>query len=320
MGEALPLLCKLHRFAQDDGPGIRTTVFLKGCPLACCWCHNPEAMRPEPELAYYPDRCVDCHACQAVCPEGAIMSDPAPRIDRHRCTVCGACADACPAMAITVIGKAYPVEALLELLLRDRCFFETSGGGVTFSGGEPTLPMDYLGAALRALKSAGLHTAIQTCGMFDYPAFARKILPFVDLIMFDIQLIDGSENLRYTGRDNRTILENFRCLTEDAAGRVLPRVPLVPGITATPGNLAAIASHLAGLGYRHCDLLPYTPAGIDKRRAIGMETPPHLPDLPLPLDEENRLRQLLMTEAIPGRPRLSAPAAICRNIPAGENF
>jgi pyruvate formate lyase activating enzyme len=294
MGIALPLVCKLHRFAQDDGPGIRTTVFMKGCPLSCLWCHNPEAMRPEPEVACYPDRCILCGTCEVVCPEGAITVDPAPRIDRSRCTACGACADRCPATAIRLIGKAYPVDALLEKLLRDRRFFETSGGGVTFSGGEPTFSMDYLGTVLRALKSVGLHTAIQTCGVFDYQAFSQQILPFVDLIMFDIKLIDAAEHRRYTGRDNRGILENFRCLTEDAAGRVLPRVPLVPAITTTPGNLSAIASFLADLGYRRCDLLPYTPAGIGKRRAIGMATPPHLPALPLPLDEEIRLRRLFL--------------------------
>lgn len=294
MREPLPLLCKLHRFAQDDGPGIRTTVFMKGCPLSCCWCHNPEAMRPEPEVAFYPDRCILCGSCKAVCPEGAILVDPAPRIDRSRCTACGVCAASCPSTAIRVIGKAYSPAALLENLLRDRCFFETSGGGVTFSGGEPTLWMEYLGTTLRALKSAGLHTAIQTCGMFDYPMFALEILPFVDQIMFDIKFIDAAEHRRYTGRDNRIILENFRCLTRDAAGKVLPRVPLVPTITATPGNLTAIASLLADLGYRRCDLLPYVPAGIDKRRAIGMAVPPHLPVLPLPFDEENRLRQLFL--------------------------
>jgi pyruvate formate lyase activating enzyme len=180
---------------------------------------------------------------------------------------------------------------LLELILRDRHFFAASGGGVTFSGGEPTLGMEYLGAALQALKAAGLHTAIQTCGMFDYDDFARQLLPFVDLIMFDLKFIDAAEHRRYTGRDNAPILGNFRRLTREAGSRLLPRVPLVPGMTATSGNLLEIASFLADLGYRRCDLLPYNPAGAEKRRAIGMVLPRDLPELPLSRAEEDGLRK-----------------------------
>jgi pyruvate formate lyase activating enzyme len=294
MREALPLLFNIHRFALDDGPGIRTTVFLKGCPLSCIWCHNPESMRSEAEVAVYPDRCIRCGLCRAACPEDAIPDTPILQIDRNRCTVCGKCADICPAIAIRMVGKSYPLDELMDVLLRDRYYYEVSGGGVTFSGGEPTLQMGYVGDALRALKSAGLHTAIQTCGMFEYEAFSRQILPFVDLIMFDLKLVDAREHRRYTGQDNHLILENFRCLTVEAGSRVLPRVPLVPGITATTHNLSAIASLLAGLGYSRCELLPYIPAGIEKRRAIGKELPPNLPDSPLSIGEEDRLRNFFM--------------------------
>lgn len=294
MAEPLPLICDIHRFALDDGPGIRTTVFLKGCPLSCSWCHNPETMRGEREISIHADRCISCGACRAVCPEAAISYNPAPQIDRSRCTTCGGCGERCPAMAIRMIGREYALDELLELILRDRQFFAASGGGVTFSGGEPALWPEYLSAALQALKTEGLQTAIQTCGMFAYDGFAKNVLPFTDLIMFDIKFIAAAEHQRHTGQANSTILENFRRLTREAPGKVLPRVPLVPGITATPGNLREIASFLADLGYLRCDLLPYNPAGSEKRRAIDMELPPDLPELPLGAGEEDQLRKLFL--------------------------
>jgi pyruvate formate lyase activating enzyme len=288
----LPLVFDIHRFALDDGPGIRTTVFLKGCPLSCRWCHNPESMSVEPELAFYPDRCIRCGSCRDICPELAITDGPPLQIDRLRCTTCGRCADICPTTALRMMGKEYPVDDLLEIILRDRHFFEASGGGVTFSGGEPTLGMNYLSRLLAALKAEGLHTAIQTCGLFDYDRFARKVLPFADLIMFDIKFIAAAEHRKYTGRDNESILKNFKLLASDAGSRILPRIPLVPGKTATPWNLMEIASFLADLGILRCDLLPYNPAGIAKRLAAGLKLPTDLPDAPLGVEEEDDLRNL----------------------------
>lgn len=292
MTERLPLIFDIRRFALDDGPGIRTTVFLKGCPLSCVWCHNPEAMAAGRELACYPDRCVRCSACVAACPEHAIAVDAVPQVNRGRCTVCGSCAEVCPSLVLRMVGMEYPLAELLETVMRDWQFFAASGGGVTFSGGEPTLWPEYLGAALQALKGEGVHTAVQTCGLFDYERFVREILPFVDLVMFDLKLIDPAEHRHYTGRDNTVILENFRRLTGEAGDRLLPRVPLVPGISATEGNLLGIASFLAELEHTRCSLLPYNPAGIGKRRAIGMELPAAIPGLPLPAGEEERLREL----------------------------
>ncbi len=291
MKESPPLIFDVHRFALDDGPGIRTTVFMKGCPLSCLWCQNPQSIGVEREIGVHPDRCIRCGLCTAVCPEAAIAFNPALQVDRNRCTSCGNCVDNCPARAIRMIGKEYPLDDLMEILRRDRHFFDSSGGGVTFSGGEPTLWMNYLGAALAKLKSENIHTAIQTCGMFDYDSFSRKLLPFIDLILFDLKFIDGSLHKKYTGQDNATILANFRRLTREARSKVNPRVPLIPGITAVPDNLLKIASFIAELGYLRCDLLPYNLAGIETRRAMGVELQLQLPGSPL---EEDDLRKLFL--------------------------
>jgi pyruvate formate lyase activating enzyme len=242
-------------------------------------------------MAVYPDLCILCGSCRLVCPEEAVSESPILQIDRNLCNACGLCAENCPTTAIRAIGKEYPLDELLEILRRDQHFYEASGGGVTFSGGEPTLHLNYLGDALKELKKEAISTAIQTCGMFNYEDFSRKVLPYADLIMFDIKLIDAAQHRRYTGKDNAVILENFRRLTKEAGNKVLPRIPLIPGITATPDNLRKIASFLADLGYKQCDLLSYNPAGIEKRRAVGMKSSLKLPETPLGWEEEEELRR-----------------------------
>lgn len=294
MKEAFPYIFDIRRFALNDGPGIRTTVFMKGCPLSCIWCHNPESISIKQEIAFNPGLCISCGTCQTVCPEAAVSINPSVRINRRKCTVCGNCAAHCPSTAIRTVGKKYAIDELTEIILRDRHFFAASGGGVTFSGGEPTLWMEYLNAVLRALKKERIHTAIQTCGLFDYNCFSRLILPFTDLIMFDIKLMDAEKHKRYTGRENPTILENFRLLTKDAGSRIIPRVPLAPEITATKSNLPDIAFFLAGLGYKSCELLSYNPMVTEKRQALGLKISPYLSKLPIGSEEENNLRKLFL--------------------------
>lgn len=179
MKEELPLIFNIHRLATDDGPGLRSTVFFKGCPLACDWCHNPESMASTAEVAFFSELCIDCGACIAVCPEGAITPVGEDRVIRSRCTGCGSCADACPSNALRRVGIHYPVPDLVALLLRDRIFYKVSGGGVTFSGGEPTQHMDYLEAVLMSLSGEGIHTAIQTCGYFSRPPLSSGFYPWL---------------------------------------------------------------------------------------------------------------------------------------------
>lgn len=286
-----PLIFNIRRFALDDGPGIRTTVFMKGCPLSCIWCHNPESVSPAAEVAFHEDRCIGCGTCREVCPEGAVSAaSGSERINRERCTACGVCTEECPSTALSVIGRECEVDELVERLLEERIFYETSGGGVTFSGGEPTLFMDYTAEVMHRLKSEGIHVAIQTSGMFNLREFTDKLLPHTDLIFFDLKLIDSDRHREFTGRDNGLILENFRHLVMNASIPVVPRIPLVPGITATKQNLADTAAFLREAGCRSAVLLPYNPGGILKAKAVGRSPHPSLPDRMPPVGEEEELK------------------------------
>lgn len=197
---ATPLIFDIRRFALDDGPGIRTTVFFKGCPLACAWCHNPESQNPAAEIAFRGEICIECGECREICPQGAIHQPGTTRIERQRCDACGRCAEHCPTTALRLVGEPIGVEALLEALIRDRLFYETSGGGVTFSGGEPTIHADFLADILPRLRRHGIHITLQTCGHFDSDCFRRLLLPHLDLIHYDLKLADPALHRRHTGR------------------------------------------------------------------------------------------------------------------------
>lgn len=272
-----PLVSDVRGFSLDDGPGIRTTVFLKGCPLSCAWCQNPESWSPDPEIAYYPDLCIGCGECASVCPERAVDASIVGQVDRNKCTACGSCVEACPTTALKIVGKYYQPDELVQLVLKNRFFHETSGGGVTFSGGEPMLYMEYLSLVLRELKGHDVHVTIQTSGTFDMSVFSKAILPYVNLVLFDLKIFDAEKHKRYTGAGNEEILTNFLSLL--AAGvQVVPRIPLVPHITATEENIRRIVAFVRDAGCRGVDLLPYNPAGRLKRRPLGK---PENPDLAL---------------------------------------
>ncbi|NOZ24735.1 MAG: glycyl-radical enzyme activating protein [Nitrospirae bacterium] len=288
--EGRPLIFNLHHFALDDGPGIRTTVFMKGCPLSCAWCHNPESVSPEPEIAFYGHLCIGCGSCMDVCPEGAVSMRPGrDRITRERCTACGTCSNECPSTALRTVGAYYQVDTLVERLLKERIFYDTSGGGVTFSGGEPAIFMDYVGTVMKRLKAEGIHVAIQTSGMFNLQEFGRKLLPYIDLIFFDLKLIDSDMHRKFTGRGNNLILENFRYLADNSPVPVVPRIPLIPGITATGENLSGLADFLRYSGFTSATLLPYNPGAISKAAALGKALHPTLPNRMIPAGEEEAL-------------------------------
>ncbi len=276
MSEQDTLILEVKGNSLDDGPGIRTVVFFKGCPLDCAWCHNPEAKRVGEELSYDGRECIGCDTCVKVCEAGALDRHNPGYVDRTKCTLCFRCVNSCPAEALARVGRRMSVPDVVELVLRDLPFFKTSGGGVTLSGGEPLLHMDYAAELLRELKVSDIQTLVETCGLFPLARFDRLIYPSTDLVYFDLKLMDDEEHKRFCGASNGRILDNFRELfaRSQAGGvRVLPRVPLIPGITATDHNLAAIAAFLRDNGAGRVALLAYNPLWIEKSVNIGLENP-----------------------------------------------
>ncbi len=267
-----PLIVDVKRGSPDDGPGIRSVVFFKGCPLRCVFCHNPEAQRAGPEIAFVAQRCIRCGSCAAQCPLNAIDLGTNSRINRTRCDCCGRCTAECPTGALRMIGRHWSVKELTELLLRDLAFYRHSGGGVTLSGGECTLFPDYVHQLLGELKVENVHIAVETCGFFDYDVFSDHILPQVDLVLFDIKLIDPRRSLRYLGQTNELILANLKRLLAQGVA-VCPRIPLIPGITDTQENLAGIVDQLYEFGATEVSLLPYNPLAAAMYDALGRAAP-----------------------------------------------
>lgn len=226
MNEKQAIIFDIKRGSSEDGPGIRSTVFFKGCPLSCVWCQNPEGLKHEPET----DR----------------NGEP--------------------------VGEHISLDELLYRVRQDKPFYDSSGGGVTLSGGEPTQQMKFNHHFLKALKAEGIQTAIETCGLFNYPQFKNKLLPWLDIIYFDFKLFDPQQSKQYTGCTNTHILKNFSRLIEDAQIPVVPRVPLIPNITASEENLSAIANFLKSKNINDGCLMPYNPLWIDKLKRLGKQS------------------------------------------------
>jgi len=285
-----PLIVDIKRDSLKDGPGIRTVVFFKGCPLRCFFCHNPETKETEPEIAFAEERCIRCGECVEACPRSAIGLERPSRIDRDRCDYCGQCAVTCRGGALRLIGAYWSVERLAELLLRDASFCRHSGGGVTLSGGECTMFPDYLESLLQRLKAHDTHVTLETSGYFEYEVFARKILPYLDLILFDLKVVDRDESIRFLGRSNERILCNLRRLLAQDAVDVHVRIPLVPGITDKRSNLVAIVRFLCAAGAKNVSLLPYNPLGLVMYPRLGRPAP----DLPGSFTKPEHERRLLI--------------------------
>ncbi len=262
----------IKRFAIHDGPGIRTTVFLKGCPLSCWWCHNPESQAPGPELSYNAALCVGCGACLLACPSQARSFGPeGMQWDRDACVECRRCEEVCPTQAVEWVGSKMGVDALMQTIERDVPFFDESGGGVTFSGGEPLAQPAFLGELLDECRRRGIHTAVDTCGAVA-PAVLRVIAPRADLFLFDLKHMDTHRHRQLTGVGNERILENLEWLVAEGH-RVEIRVPVVPGATDEVENLDAIGAFVSSLPRPvKVTLLPFHETAREKYRRFGMDT------------------------------------------------
>jgi pyruvate formate lyase activating enzyme len=275
------LILHLQRFSTEDGPGIRTTVFFKGCPLNCLWCHNPESISAKPQIQWLENRCIGCGTCVKTCPENCLTkTEQGIIVDRQLCTACGDCAVACPANAMELLGRTVTVDAIIDELVKDRVFFDKSGGGVTLSGGEPLAQVDFSAVLLQNLKEKGISTAIDTCGFCSVNALDR-VLPHTDLVLFDLKEIDAEKHRTFTGQHNQRILENLlytrNYVVNMAREKILwIRTPLIPAATATRENIASIgafiARNLEGVAQRW-ELLTFNNLCRDKYRRLGIHWP-----------------------------------------------
>lgn len=266
MNSECAVVFDIQRFSIHDGPGIRTTVFFKGCPLKCEWCQNPESHRQYAELAFYQSRCQACFLCSESCPEDAILTEASKRIDISKCELCGTCSEICPHQALRLMGKTWSVDALVEELKKDIDFFQDSEGGVTLSGGEPMLHASFLMKLLPQLKENGIHVNMETCGWFEWDSF-QEILPFLDLVFFDLKHLDSKIHEKHTGRDNKLILENFTKLAASLEN-LQARMPIIPGVNSSPDNLIKTAAFLKQNNKHTIHCLPYHHLWADKLDSI----------------------------------------------------
>jgi len=252
------VVLNIQRYSLQDGPGIRTTVFLKGCPLDCWWCHNPESLSPGPEVLVVESRCIRCGQCREAC--ATDLAGP--------CTRCGACLEACPTGARHMAGRIMGPQEVLAEVLKDRLFYDDSGGGVTFSGGEPLMQSGFLRSLLRACRQDGLHTAIDTCGYVPQEELLETAR-WADLVLYDLKMMDSERHRRYTGVPNDRILDNLAALGREH-GQIWIRVPVIPGVNDRDVELESMAHFAAGVpGVRRVCLLPYHELGLHKRSRLG---------------------------------------------------
>lgn len=261
------IIFNIQRYSIHDGPGIRTTVFFKGCPLECFWCQNPESQRRKPEIFLDQENCTHCGRCVSVCPTGAsALKDGHSAIERHKCEGCGDCVENCPNDARTLIGKYVTVDEVIHEVIRDKKYYDNSGGGVTLSGGEPLYQPEFAQSILKSCKQAGLHTAIETCGYAPWPTM-EKLLECTDLVLYDIKCIEPKKHRDATGQSNELILENVKKLARCITMRV--RVPLIPDFNDSSEEVKAIVNFVKKeMGSVEIELLPYNKLGECKYKRL----------------------------------------------------
>lgn len=286
----------IKRFAIHDGPGIRSSVFLKGCPLNCVWCQNPEGLSFGTTLWYSHSPCIRCGDCIASCPEKALSANPDSgrfiHIDRELCVNCGACVRVCPSTALSSVGRKMEHGEVVEELLKDQTFYKSSGGGITLTGGEPFAQTAFSKAILEEVKSYDIHTAVETCLLTGWEDI-EMLLPYIDLFMVDLKLYDPAKHLEHTGVSNELIKENFLYLTRNH-GSIVVRIPIIPGFTDTEENLTAIGSYIAGIDpLIPIELVNFNPLARDKYTILSKSYPLSQIDSVLPEDRMDQLKRII---------------------------
>ena len=274
MAEKTGIFFNIQKFSIHDGPGIRTTVFLKGCPLRCQWCHNPESNLVKKQVMYSANLCRGCGTCVRVCPRGCFrLLEGKCRVDFDACLADGACVEACPCGALSMAGERLTAAEVMEQVKKDMLYYKTSGGGVTFSGGEPLMQPDILEELLQRSRAEGIHTAIESCG-FAPPEVAKRIFPQADMLLLDIKHMDPEEHRRLTGQSNQRILENFLFAARETEAAIWVRMPLLSGINDGEENLERLIEFLEPVKARieAVWFLPFHRLGISKLESMGLST------------------------------------------------
>ncbi len=284
------IITDIKRFAVHDGDGIRTTVFFKGCPLRCVWCHNPETYSAKPETAYFAHKCVNCGRCTEIC-ESNIIKDGKHLFDKSQCITCGKCESVCPNDAFKIYGKEMTVDEILEIVLQDKNFYDNSGGGVTLSGGECLLYPEFCAELLKKCKEKGINTAVDTCGFVSKQAI-NSVLPYTDVFLYDLKAFDEEVHIKCTGQSNEMILENLKYI-DDCGKKIEIRIPYVP--TYNDNQVEKLASFIHNLkNIVKVKILPYHNYAASKYDALNMENT--LPEIILPTQEEcSKLEALLFS-------------------------
>lgn len=271
----------IQRFSVQDGIGVRTLVFLKGCSLRCLWCCNPESQAVAPVILYQKNRCMHCQTCVAICDRGAIRKDGnIQRIDSDKCNSCGKCVDYCYAGALEMSGKTWTVEEVFAEIEKDRVLYQNSNGGVTLSGGEPFLQHAFAHALLKKCKENGINTAVETCGNVPWP-FLEEALPYIDLFLYDIKQMDSAMHSQYTGAGNALILENLRKLSERGKS-VVVRLPIIPTVNDTMEHIHNVVTFMRQNGLGEANILPFHKFGLNKYESLYLDyyfkDAPSIPD------------------------------------------
>lgn len=267
---AYGMIFNIQKFSLNDGPGIRTVVFFKGCPLKCTWCANPESQEPRLQVLWDRQKCIGCHTCVKSCPTLAVEDkETGIIIDHRRCSGSGICIEKCPAHALKAEGERKSVDEIVRIVMQDEPFYEESGGGVTLSGGEATMQPEFAVALLKTLKERGIHTAIETTG-FASPAVFERIIAYVDLLLFDIKHWDEEKHKEKTGVSNLPILQNMRYAI-DHSKNVLPRLPVIPGYNDSIEDVQGFVRRLKEVGAKRVQLLPFHQFGENKYHMLGKE-------------------------------------------------